>query len=382
LLSAEIKPEDPMRRDLDEITGAGKRAAGLTGQLLAFGRQQILQPIALDLNAVITGVAQMLKRVVGEDLDLNVVRAPGLWTVKADPGQIEQVLMNLVVNARDAMPTGGKLTIETANVELDSTHAANHVGLAGPGRYVRLAVTDTGSGIHPGTRDRIFEPFFTTKEEGKGTGLGLSTVFGIVRQSGGNICVSSQPGEGATFNVYLPQAGPACAASIEAAIETDAEGGSETILVVEDEETVRLLARRILEGCGYRVLDAQSAGDALLLCEKHAGTIDVLLTDVVMPRMSGRELAERLRPLRPDMKVLYMSGYTDDAVTRHGIRNSDVAFLQKPITPHTLTRKLREVIDSKSGAERFQGTPHKEAEAPSGTFEVSAGARQRLADVH
>jgi hypothetical protein len=378
LLSAEIKPNDPMRRDLEEITGAGKRAAGLTRQLLAFGRQQILQPVVLDLNAVIADIAQMLKRVVGEDLDLNVLNATGLWTVKADHGQIEQVLMNLVVNARDAMPTGGKLTIETANVELDSTHAASDVGVAGPGRYVRLSVSDTGSGIDPRTRERIFEPFFTTKEKGKGTGLGLSTVFGIVRQSGGNISVSSHPGEGTTFNVYLPQAGPDCTAAIDAAVETYAEGGSETILLVEDDEAVRLLARRVLEGRGYLVLDAQSAGDALLLCERHKGTIDVLLTDVVMPRMSGRELAERLRPLRPNMKVVYMSGYTDDAVIHHGVRNSEVAFLQKPITPHTLARKLREVIESQSGTERVQGTPHREAEAPSGTFEVRAGAGQRL----
>jgi hypothetical protein len=388
LLFAEIKPGDPMRRDLEEISAAGKRAAGLTRQLLAFGRQQILQPVALDLNAVIGGVAKMLKRVVGEDLDLTVVSAPGLWTVKADPGQIEQVLMNLVVNARDAMPTGGKLTIETANVELDSSYAAHHAGVAGPGRYVMIAVTDTGSGIDSSTRDRIFEPFFTTKEKGKGTGLGLSTVFGIVQQSGGNICVSSQPGEGATFTVYLPQDGPARAAAFDSAIEADAARGCETILLVEDEETVRVLARRILEGCGYFVLDAQSAGDALLLCERHKGTIHVLLTDVVMPRMSGRELAERLCPLRPDMKVLYMSGYTDDAVIRHGIRNSDVAFLQKPITPRALTRKLREVIESKDGKGRFQASavlverkedaPAKEAVAASGTFSVNERSRHKL----
>jgi PAS domain S-box-containing protein len=365
LLSSEIHPGDPMRRDLEEISAAGRRAAGLTGQLLAFGRQQILQPVALDLNAVIGGVEKMLRRVVGEDLELAVVSAPGLWTVKADPGQIEQVLMNLVVNARDAMPTGGKLTIETANVELDAAYAVNHVVVAGPGRYVMLAVADTGSGMDARTRDRLFEPFFTTKEKGKGTGLGLSTVFGIVQQSGGNICVSSLPGEGATFKVYLPQAGPACATARDTPIETDADGGTETILLVEDEETVRVLARRILEGCGYFVLDAQSAGDALLLCEQHKGKIDVLLTDVVMPRMSGRELAERLCPLRPNMKVLYMSGYTDDAVIRHGIRNSDVAFLQKPLTPHSLALKLREVIDSKAGV--------------SGTFTVNDRTTRRLA---
>jgi hypothetical protein len=384
LLYAEIKPEDPMRRDVEEIAGAGKRAAGLTRQLLAFGRQQILQPKAIDLNAVLGGVAKMLKRMVGEDLELNVVSAPGLWTVKADPGQIEQVIMNLVVNARDAMPTGGTLTIETANVEIDSSDAANHAGVAGPGRYVMLAVTDTGSGMDAITRDRLFEPFFTTKEKGKGTGLGLSTVFGIVQQSGGNISVRSQPGKGATFKVYLPQSGPACVVPLDAAGETASGRGSETILLVEDDETVRALARRILEGCGYLVLEAQSAGDALVLCEKHKGNIDVLLTDVVMPRMSGRELAERLGSLRPDMRVLYMSGYTDDAVIRHGIRNSDVAFLQKPITPHALTSKLREVIESAARMGRFHPSdiPQSQAEAASGTFTVSEGAKQRLAGQH
>jgi hypothetical protein len=379
LLAGEIKPGDPMRCDVEEISSAGRRAAGLTRQLLAFGRQQILQPVALDLNAVIGSVAQMLKRVVGEDLELTIVSAPGLWMVKADPGQIEQVLMNLVVNARDAMPTGGKLTIETANVELDPNYVANHAGVAGPGRYVMLAVSDTGSGITASIRDRLFEPFFTTKEQGKGTGLGLSTVFGIVQQSGGNICVSSQPGEGATFKVYLPRAGPAGVTALGAAIETEASRGYETILLVEDEEAVRVLARRILEGAGYFVLDAQSAGDALLLCERHKGKIDVLLTDVVMPRMSGRELAERLSPLRPEMKVLYMSGYTDDAVIRHGIRNSDVAFLQKPITPHALTRKLREVIESATGTGRIQETPPLGAVAASGTFSLKEGARQKRA---
>jgi two-component system cell cycle sensor histidine kinase/response regulator CckA len=373
-----------MRRDVEEIAGAGKRAAGLTRQLLAFGRQQILQPKAIDLNAVLGGIAKMLKRMVGEDLELNVVSAPELWTVKADPGQIEQVIMNLVVNARDAMPTGGTLTIETANVEIDSSDAASHAGVAGPGRYVMLAVTDTGSGMVANTRDRLFEPFFTTKEKGKGTGLGLSTVFGIVQQSGGNISVRSQPGEGASFKVYLPQSGPACVVPLDAASETASGRGSETILLVEDEEAVRALVRRILEGCGYLVLEAQSAGDALVLCEKHKGNIDVLLTDVVMPRMSGRELAERLGPLRPDMRVLYMSGYTDDAVIRYGIRNSDVAFLQKPITPHALTSKLREVIESKTGMGRFHPSdiPQSQAEAASGTFAVNEGAKQRLAGQH
>jgi PAS domain S-box-containing protein len=344
LILDDLQGNDPLRGDVEQIQTAGKRAADLTRQLLMFSRQQVIEPKVLDLSALLVGMDKMLRRILGEDIGL--VSSPGaaLGRVRADPGSIEQVVMNLVVNARDAMPTGGKLTLETSNVELDEGFAREHHA-AKPGPYVMLAVSDTGTGMDKATRARIFEPFFTTKEKGKGTGLGLSTVFGIVQQSDGHVWVYSEPGKGTTFKIYLPRV-DAAVEEVPARLAVGSLHGSETILLVEDEEQVRAVARGILRKHGYLVLDAGHAGEALLLCEKHPAPIHLLLTDVVMPQMSGPELAKRLIALRPDMKVLCMSGYTDDAALRHGVIESGIAYLQKPLTVESLTRRVREVLDS------------------------------------
>ena len=344
LILAELKANDPLRGDIEQIRTAGNRAAELTRQLLMFSRQQVIEPKVLDLNAVLLGLDKMLHRILGEDVDLVSTPGSHLGRVRADPGSIEQVVMNLVVNARDAMPTGGKLTMETSNVELDGEFAAEHLD-AKPGAYVMLAVSDTGIGMDKATQARIFEPFFTTKEKGKGTGLGLSTVFGIVRQSGGHVWVYSEPRKGTTFKIYLPRV-DAAVEDVRRSIPLVSRRGSETILLVEDEEQVRTVARGILRKHGYQVLEASNAGEALLLCEKHQAPIQLLLTDVVMPQMSGPELAKRLKAARQDMKVLCMSGYTDDAALRHGVIESGIAYLQKPLTVETLTRKVREVLDT------------------------------------
>jgi two-component system cell cycle sensor histidine kinase/response regulator CckA len=344
LLLDDLKPNDPLRGDVDEIRLAAVRAADLTRQLLAFSRQQVVSPRVLDLNDILAGMDKMVQRLVGEDVDLVSLLGANLGRIQADPSNVDQVILNLVVNARDAMPTGGKLTIETGNIELDDEYVREHLG-ARPGPHVMLAVSDTGCGMDKATQARIFEPFFTTKEEGKGTGLGLSTVFGIARQSGGTVWVYSEPGAGTTFKVYFPR----IEADVDAARLASPPAtlrGQETILLVEDQDQVRDVAHDILERNGYRVLVAGKPGEALLLCEQYPGRIDLLLTDVVMPLLSGVELAKRVALLLPEVKVLYMSGYTDDSIVRHGVLESEMAFLQKPFTPESLAGKVREVIDA------------------------------------
>jgi two-component system cell cycle sensor histidine kinase/response regulator CckA len=343
LLIEDLQECDPMRDDLEQIRRAGERAAELTRQLLLFSRHEAIEPVVVDLNVVLSGVDKMLRRVVGEDVELTLLAGASPARVCVDPGSIEQVIMNLVVNARDAMPVGGKLTMETANVILDEKYAEGHLA-AKPGSFVMLSVSDTGVGMDKATMERIFDPFFTTKEKGKGTGLGLSTVFGIVQQSAGSVWVHSEVGAGTTFKVYLPQVDAVAEPSMSLPSSLTMRG-SETVLLAEDEDQVRLAVRGILRRYGYTVLEARNAGEALLLCERHRGPIDLLLTDVVMPQMSGPELAKRLSQNRPGMKVLCMSGYTDDATVRHGVVEAAFAFLQKPITVETLTKRVRDLLD-------------------------------------
>jgi PAS domain S-box-containing protein len=340
-----LDKDNPLRSNLEEIKKAGERAASLTRQLLAFSRKQVLQPKVLQLNAIVADVDKMLRRLIGEDIDPLTLLEPSLGQIKADPGQIEQVLLNLAVNARDAMPQGGKLTIETANVYLDNQYVRRHSAIQ-PGNYVMLAVSDTGCGIDAETQTRMFEPFFTTKEQGKGTGLGLSTVYGIVNQSGGNIWVYSEVGKGTTFKIYLPRIDGATKMNEARDPLAELPQGRETVLLTEDEEQVRKMIRMILEMNGYHVLEASGGDEALALYKQHEGQIDLVMTDVVMPQMSGRELAQSLEILHPGIKVLYMSGYTDDAIVRHGLLDQEIAFLQKPFTPDALMRKMREVLDA------------------------------------
>ena len=343
LSSMELNEGDPLKVNIEEIQRAANRAADLTRQLLAFSRRQVMEMKVLDLNTILRDLEKMLHRVLGEDIELVTFLAEGLGRVKADRGQIEQVIMNLAVNSRDAMPSGGKLTVETANVELDEDYARNHVAVT-PGRYVMLSVSDTGVGMTPEVRERVFEPFFTTKEKDKGTGLGLSTVYGIAKQSGGNIWVYSEPGQGTTFKIYLPRADEPLQEVREKVVKEELPHGGETILVVEDEEKVRKLTVEVLMRHGYRVLEAANGPKALLICESNKGPINLILTDVVMPAMSGRELTKKLLLLHPEMKVLYMSGYADNAIVHHGVLEEGMNFIQKPFTIDGLTRKVREIL--------------------------------------
>jgi len=342
ILVAGMAPDEPRRSDVEEIRKAGDRAAALTRQLLAFSRRQVLQPVVIDPSDVVAGIAPMLRRLVGEQIELRTPAAPDLGRVRADPSQIEQVLLNLVVNARDAMPAGGTLTIETANTELDDEYARNHPPVA-PGPYVLLAVSDTGTGMDAVTMAHLFEPFFTTKPAGEGTGLGLATVYGIVAQSGGHVTAYSEPGHGSTFKVFLPRVAETVEPRSEAVAEP-AASGAETVLVVEDEDAVRSFVERVLGGLGYTVTTARSGAEALALAAGHRGPIDLLVTDVMLPGMNGRELSERLTALRPSLRTLFISGYTEDSIVHRGELGPDVAFLSKPFTPDALGRAVREVF--------------------------------------
>jgi len=343
-LLAKAELGDAVREPVMAIKLAGERAAGLTRQLLGFSRQSILTPVVLDLNDVVTETGRLIRRLIGEDIRLRIIAEPRLEKVKVDPSQLDQVLLNLSVNARDAMPDGGELTIETSNVTLSEEFAAKHLDCAA-GPHVLLAVTDTGSGMAPEVLARVFEPFFTTKERGKGTGLGLAVVFGIVRQCGGGIHVYSEPGHGSTFKIYLPVVAEQAPRRVEPPA-TASVRGTETVLLVEDDVGVRALALIILRRFGYQVLVATDGLEALKIAQAHTGPIDLILTDIVMPNLGGPELVKRLKPQLPDMRVLYMSGYTDNTVVRYGLLEAQLAFIQKPYTPIGLARKIRELLDS------------------------------------
>jgi PAS domain S-box-containing protein len=346
LLTDRMKPGESLRRNAEQIQEASQRATSLTRQLLAFSRKQMLAPVVLNVQAVVSDMGKILRRLIGEDVELVTVNAPDLKRVKADRSQIEQVIMNLAVNARDAMPRGGKLTIETTNVEFDDSYSRAPVVLM-PGRYVMLAVTDNGCGMDADTQAHIFEPFYTTKEKGKGTGLGLATVYGIVKQSGGYVWVYSEIGRGTTFKIYLPSVEEEVAPQEIRKAVASLPRGTETVLLVEDEEGVRELAKEYLESCGYKVLVAQNGQAAIDLVSKHFGPIDLIMTDIVMPGLSGSDLAKKVQSLRADIRVVYMSGYTDQAIIHHGILSSDVLLLQKPFTMSTLAHKLREALSTK-----------------------------------
>ncbi len=343
VLIGSLHPDDPSQHFLSMIKEAGEQSASLTNQLLAFSKNQLLSPKAINLNEVVHKVEKMLRRIIGEDIQLFTSLHPDLGSVMADQTQIEQILLNLAVNSRDAMPQGGKLTIETKNIDLDASYAKTHEGVR-PGAHVMLAVTDSGVGMPEEVRRHIFEPFFTTKGVGKGTGLGLSVVHGIVKQCEGSIEVYSEPGQGTCFKIYLPQIARSVITEMPAADTNALPRGSETILLVEDEANVREFARHVLQGYGYTILVAGNAKEASRINSQHKTPIHLLMTDVVMPGTGGRALAKQLQSTRPEMKVLFMSGYTEDAVVRHGILHEEVNFLQKPYSPLALAQKVRDVL--------------------------------------
>jgi PAS domain S-box-containing protein len=347
LMQRSIKKADPLQEDLDQVLEAAERAASLTRQLLAFSRRQFLEPKVISLNTVIANMEDMVQRLIGEDIILETALAENLGWIMADPGQIEQVVMNLAVNARDAMAKGGRLTLETTDFELGADIVRRHPSGLTPGPHVMLAVSDTGHGMDAETRARIFEPFFTTKEKGKGTGLGLSTVYGIVKQSGGDIWIYSEPGHGTTFKILFPRTGAQQTRPAQST-KTPLRRGSETVLVVEDEPDLLKLMCRILENQGYKTLPARHGGEALILAEKYPAAIDLLITDVVMPEMSGKDLADRLTGMDADLKVLYTSGYTDNAIVHHGVLDDETDFIQKPFDREEFLRKIQRVITDKT----------------------------------
>jgi PAS domain S-box-containing protein len=351
LLLLRFEVDEGAHKYVEQIKNAAERAASLTNQLLAFSRKQMLQPKIFNLNTLVVNIEKMLHRLIGEHIELVILLDPHLGQVEADPAQIDQVLMNLAVNARDAMPHGGKLTIETKNVCLDEAYARQYVEVI-PGPYVMLAVTDTGMGMDKETQAHLFEPFFTTKEVGKGTGLGLATIYGIVRQSDGHIWVYSEVGQGTTFKIHLPRLEETIQTETQPPPTTEFQGGDETILVVEDAEMVSNLVKNILTESGYTVLTASNGAEALRVCQEHSEPIHLLLTDVVMPGMSGRELAEKVTLLRPEIKILYMSGHADDTIVHHGLLEPGIAFLQKPFSTTALTHQLREVLNTASVSRR------------------------------
>ncbi len=350
--------DESLRKEIGEIKKAGDRAASLTMQLLAFSRKQVIQPEVLDLNELLTGIEKMLARLIREDVELLTIIEPALWQVEVDPGQMEQAIMNLAINARDAMstcadsaagrPRGGKLTIETANIDLRESYFHKHGIEEKPGSYVMLTVSDTGSGMSKETQEHIFDPFFTTKGVGKGTGLGLATVYGIVKQNNGFVWVYSEPGQGSTFKVYLPKAEGDADSEKKQRLPVIELDGSETVLIVEDDEGLRKFTQEVLQSYGYRILAAENGEEALKVGKEHEGPIHLMITDVVMPKMGGKEAADRLQPFYPRMKVIYMSGYTDNAIVHHGVLAPGLNFLEKPFTPESLARKVREALDAEN----------------------------------